>query len=198
MWFREICFPFARKIINKFLPEGFYYSCLTNVFLFVFLPPENKSEVDTVSDMIFYDKEYLYHETTVRVTYRDTDRMGYSYYGNYPTYFEIGRTEFLRELGLTYKQLEDDGYLLPISKMTIQYHKPALYDELLTVRTIYKKLHSVKVEFLHEIYNEKKELINTAGILLVFVSAETRRPVQAPEYYMKLLENEWKKLKPKV
>jgi acyl-CoA thioester hydrolase len=144
--------------------------------------------------MIYYDKEKLYHETKIRVRYADTDRMGYSYYGNYPTYFEVGRTEFLREMGFSYKALEDDGYLLPISKMSIQYHKPALYDELLTIRTIYKKMHSIKVEFEHEVYNEKGELINTASILLVFVSAKTRRPVQGPKYYMDMLDREWGRL----
>ena len=140
--------------------------------------------------LCFKDKK-LCHEVQIRVRYADTDRMGYSYYGNYPTYFEVARTEFLRELGLSYKQLEDDGYLLPIRKMSIEYLKPALYDELLTVRTYYKKLHSVKVEFYHEVYNEKNELINTAEIFLVFVNDKTRRPTQGPAYYLDLIKKYW-------
>jgi acyl-CoA thioester hydrolase len=141
--------------------------------------------------MLCFENDKLCHEVQIRVRYADTDRMGYSYYGNYPTYFEVARTEFLREMGFSYKQLEDDGYLLPIRKMSIEYLKPALYDELLTVRTYYQKVHSIKVEFRHEVYNEKGELINMADIFLVFVSAKTRRPVQAPAYYLDLIRKHW-------
>ena len=137
--------------------------------------------------MIIFKNNELSHETQIRVTYKDTDRMGYSYYGNYPTYYEIGRTEFLRELGLSYKQLEDDGFLLPIVKMNIKYIQPARYDELLTIKTRYKKLHSVKVEFEYEIYNEKKTLINKGYTLLAFVNVKTRKPTQAPKYYLDIM-----------
>ena len=142
--------------------------------------------------MIIYKNNELLHETQIRVTYKDTDRMGYSYYGNYPTYYEIGRTEFLRELDLTYKQLEDDGFLLPIVKMNIQYLKPARYDDLLTIKTYYKKLHSVKVEFEYEIFNSKQELINKGYTLLAFVNVETRKPTQAPQYYLDVMNKYFK------
>lgn len=144
--------------------------------------------------MIFLKDNRFYSETKIRVRYADTDRMGYSYYGNYPTYYEVGRTEFLRELGLSYKKLEDDGFLLPIASMDIKYLKPALYDDLLTVRTIYKKFHSIKVEFDYEIFNQKSELLNTGYTKLVFVSANTRKPTKAPQYYLDILNKYFSKL----
>ncbi|MBN2891979.1 MAG: acyl-CoA thioesterase [Bacteroidales bacterium] len=134
--------------------------------------------------MLVFKDGKIVHEVQIRVTYKDTDKMGYSYYGNYPTYFEIARTEFLRELGLSYKKLEDDGFLLPIANMSIKYLKPAKYDDLLTVRTSYKKLHSVKVEFEYEIFNQNGEILNQASTLLVFVDVNSRKPIRAPEYYM--------------
>ncbi len=137
--------------------------------------------------MIYTEKYWLAHESKVRVTYKDTDRMGYSYYGNYPTYYEIGRTEFLREMGLTYKKLEEDGYLLPIVKMIIEYIKPAVYDDLLTIKTIFKKIHQIKVEFDYEIFNSKSELINKGYTLLAFVDINSRKPVRAPQYYIDTL-----------
>lgn len=144
--------------------------------------------------MIFIKDGKFYHETQIRVTYKDTDRMGYSYYGNYPTYYEIGRTEFLRDANLTYKQLEDDGFLLPIVKMNINYLKPAKYDDLLTIRTIYKKLHSVKVEFEYEIYNQNGELLNKGETLLAFVDINTRKPKAAPKYYLDAMSKYFDKL----
>ncbi|HOK51714.1 MAG TPA: hotdog domain-containing protein, partial [Bacteroidales bacterium] len=74
-------------------------------------------------------------EIKVRVRYGETDRMGYAYYGYYPFYYEMGRTELLRNYGLTYKELEDSGTLLPVSRLEIHYIAPALYDEVLTIRT---------------------------------------------------------------
>jgi len=145
--------------------------------------------------MIFLKDGRLYHETQLRVRYAETDKMGYSYYGNYPTYYEVGRTEFLREIGLTYKSLEDDGYLLPIVSMSVKYLKPAVYDDLLTIRTYYKKIHSIKVEFDYEIYNQDNKLINTGTTLLAFVDINTRKPTQAPDIYLETLKKIWKKNK---
>ncbi len=143
--------------------------------------------------MLIFKDNKLIHETQVRVTYRDTDKMGYSYYGNYPTYYEIGRTEFIRELGITYKKLEDDGFLLPIIKMDIKYLAPAKYDDLLTVKTIYAELHSVKLEFNYEIYNQNQKLLNKGYTLLAFVNANTRKPTKAPDYYINTINRFLKK-----
>jgi acyl-CoA thioester hydrolase len=123
-------------------------------------------------------------EIKVRVRYGETDRMGYAYYGYYPFYYEMGRTELLRCYGLTYKELEDRGTLLPVSRLEIKYLAPALYDEVLTIRTTIPKKPSVKIIFNYEVFNEKNELINTATTELVFVDAVTRKPCRPPKYFM--------------
>ncbi len=93
------------------------------------------------------------HQTQVRVRYSETDQMGVVYHGNYVPYFEIGRVEWLRNLGLSYKIMEQNGVMLPVVTLNMNYKKPARYDDLLTVKTIFKKLSSVKIEFAYEIYN---------------------------------------------
>jgi len=123
-------------------------------------------------------------EIKVRVRYGETDRMGYAYYGYYPFYYEMGRTELLRSYGLTYKELEDSGTLLPVTRLEIKYLAPALYDEVLTIRTTIPKKPSVKIIFNYEVFNEKNELINTATTELVFVDAATRKPCRPPKYFM--------------
>ena len=133
--------------------------------------------------MIFVKDNKFYHETDIRIRYAETDKMGYSYYGNYPTFFEVGRTEFLREMGISYKELEDLGYMLPITSLSIKYLKPAIYDDLITVRTFLKYLHPIRVEFDYEIFNQKGELLTTGNTLLVFISSKTRRPTKAPDFY---------------
>jgi acyl-CoA thioester hydrolase len=93
-------------------------------------------------------------ETKVRVRYAETDRMGYCYYGNFAAYFEVARVEALRELGVTYKQLEDDGVILPVLDYQIRYFKPALYDEELRIETIFEKVEGARIHFSYITYNE--------------------------------------------
>jgi acyl-CoA thioester hydrolase len=123
-------------------------------------------------------------EIQVRVRYGETDRMGYAYYGYYPFYYEMGRTELLRFYGLTYKEMEDNGILLPVATLEIRYIAPALYDEVITVRTSIKEKPTVKIKFYYDIFNEQKELINSATTELVFVKADTRKPCRPPKYFM--------------
>jgi acyl-CoA thioester hydrolase len=122
-------------------------------------------------------------ETKVRVYYQDTDKMGVVYYGNYARYYEIGRTEMIRDLGFTYKQLEELGIMLPARSLNINYHKSAYYDDLLTVRTIVETIPQVKFPIKTEIYNEKGELINSGETVLVFFSSITNKPVAAPKFF---------------
>jgi len=123
-------------------------------------------------------------ETKIRVYYQDTDKMGVVYYGNYARYYEIGRTEMIRDLGFTYKQMEEMNILLPARSLKINYLKPACYDELLTIRTIVDTIPKVKFPIKTEIYNEKGELINSGEVVLVFYSALTNRPIAAPKFFM--------------
>jgi acyl-CoA thioester hydrolase len=123
-----------------------------------------------------------FHEFKVRVRYAETDQMGVVYHGNYAQYFEMGRVEWLRNLGLSYSKMEKEGIMLPVVSLTLNYKKPARYDDLLTVRTIFKKQQSVKIEFDYEIYSEQGELLTTGNSVLVFVDMKTGRPVLPPGY----------------
>lgn len=122
-------------------------------------------------------------ETKVRVYYQDTDKMGVVYYGNYARYYEIGRTEMIRELGFTYKQMEELNILLPARSLNINYIKSAYYDELLTIRTIVDTIPKVKFPIKTEIYNEKGELINYGETVLAFFNALTNKPMAAPAFF---------------
>ena len=123
-------------------------------------------------------------ETKIRVYYQDTDKMGVVYYGNYARYYEIGRTEMIRDLGYTYRQMEEQGIMLPARSLRINYLKSAYYDELLTVRTMVDTIPKVKFPIKTEIYNEKGELINSGETVLVFFNANTNKPMAAPQFFI--------------
>ena len=127
------------------------------------------------------------HQFTVRVRYAETDQMGVVYHGNYAQYFEMGRVEWLRNLGISYKWMEENDIMLPVVSLTMNYKKPARYDDELTVKTIFKNQTSVKIEFDYEIYNDKQELLTTGNSILVFVDMKTSRPTMPPEYVMEKL-----------
>ena len=124
-------------------------------------------------------KEYEYN---VRVRYSETDQMGVVYHGNYAQYFEMGRVEWLRNIGISYKRMEEDGIMLPVVSLNINYKKPARYDNLLRVKTIFKSQTTVKIEFDYEIYNEEEELLTIGKSILVFVNIKTGRPTVPTEY----------------
>lgn len=128
------------------------------------------------------------HQVEVRVRYSETDQMGVVYHGNYIPFFEIGRVEWLRDKGISYKTLEENGIALPIVSMTLNYKKSARYDDLLFVKTKFKKYSGVKIEFDCEIWNEQEELLTTAYFLLVFVDLKTGRPMVPPDYILDIVE----------
>lgn len=121
-------------------------------------------------------------ETKVRVRYGEIDQMGFVYYGNYPEYYEVGRTEALRSMGTSYRALEESGILMPVINLSIKYIKPGKYDDLLTIRTIVKEVPKTRMNFVYEIYNEAKELINVGETTLIFLSKERNRPVACPDW----------------
>jgi acyl-CoA thioester hydrolase len=123
-------------------------------------------------------------EIKIRVRYGETDRMGYLYYGHYAEYFEVGRTEMMRSLGFTYKSMEDNGIILPVRSMTVNFKNPAHYDDLLTVKTTLKFLPQVRLEFLYEIFNENGLLMCEGNTTLVFVDAVTKKVRKAPAHFM--------------
>ena len=122
-------------------------------------------------------------ETTLRVRYAETDQMGYVYYGNYAQYYEVGRVEALRELGFSYKDMEEKGIMLPALELNINYKKPAFYDDEITIVTTIKEIPSVRITFDYECYNSNKELLNTGKVTLVFIDKKTNKPCQPPTWF---------------
>ena len=124
----------------------------------------------------------------VRVRYSETDKMGYVYYGNYAAYFEVARVELLRSLGVSYKDLEDDGVMLPVLDFSIKYYKPAYYDEELTIKVKINELPRIRVEFTYQTYNANGLLLNEAKTTLVFVDIKSGKPQLIPDDMKKVFE----------
>ena len=130
------------------------------------------------------------HKVEVRVRYGETDQMGVVYHGSYVPYFEIGRVEWLRNKGVSYKDMEQNGIALPIVSMHLNYKKPAKYDDLLTIHTKLKSYSGVKIEFDCEIRNENEELLTTAHFILVFVDVNSGKPTTPPQYILDIINAE--------
>jgi len=128
-------------------------------------------------------------EIQIRVRYGETDQMGVVYHGNYALYLEMGRIEWLRKLGISYKSMEENGIMLPVVSLNINYKKSVGYDDLITVKTTIKKLPTVKIEFDYEIINEKGEIVTTASSILVFMDSKTKKPIKAPQYILDIIED---------
>jgi acyl-CoA thioester hydrolase len=123
------------------------------------------------------------HEFKKRVRYGETDQMGYLYYGNYAQYYEIGRVEMLRSLGLTYKAMEEEhGILMPVVSMQQRFVRPARYDELITIRTSLRQLPGKFIVFHMELFNEAGKLVNGGTVKLCFVEAQSGKTVPTPEH----------------
>jgi acyl-CoA thioester hydrolase len=127
------------------------------------------------------------HSTKIRVRYGETDQMGYMYYGNYAQYYEVGRVEMLRSLGMSYSSMEADGIMMPVLELKCKYIKPALYDQEITVKTVIKTLPGIRIFFEYELYNENEELINIGATTLVFVDMKKNKPTNPPENFMEKL-----------
>ncbi|PLX16790.1 MAG: thioesterase [Marinilabiliales bacterium] len=120
-------------------------------------------------------------EAKIRVRYGETDKMGYVYYGVYPLYYEVGRTELMRTFDYPYKKIEDMGIMLPVISLDVKYYQAAKYDDLLTIKTTLKELPSARITFYYEVLNEEGVLLNEGSTSLVFVDEETRKPKRAPK-----------------
>jgi acyl-CoA thioester hydrolase len=129
------------------------------------------------------------HQIQLRVRYSETDQMGVVYHGNYAPYFEMGRVEWLRNIGISYKWMEETGIMLPVVSLTMNYKKPAKYDDELTVTTIFKSQTSVKIEFEYEIHNQNQDLLTIGHSVLVFVDMKSGRPIAPPSYIIYKLKD---------
>jgi acyl-CoA thioester hydrolase len=126
----------------------------------------------------------LSHTLKLRSRYAETDQMGYVYYGNYLQYFEVARTEMIRTFGLTYAELESNGVMLPVVHAAVDYKEPLLYDEPFCIQTYMFKEPGVKLDTWYKITDESGERLKAVGhVILVFMDANTRRPVRAPQYF---------------
>ncbi|MEM6893405.1 MAG: thioesterase family protein [Bacteroidota bacterium] len=123
-----------------------------------------------------------------RVRYGETDQMGVVYHGNYAQYLEMGRVEWLRALGITYRSMEENGIMLPVISLQMNFKQSALYDDLLTVETRLVKTPSVKIEFDYTIRNEADVVLVEANTVLAFMDKKNKRPIRCPEYILSKLE----------
>lgn len=120
-------------------------------------------------------------ETKVRVRYAETDQMGVVYHANYFQYFEVARAESIRNLGFTYADMERMNIMMPIVEVNCKYIRPALYDDLLTVKVILRELpKDHKILFQHEIFNEKNELLATGSVFLYFMTIHPQAKIKMP------------------
>ena len=122
-----------------------------------------------------------------RIRYAETDQMGVVYYGNYAQYLEMGRVEWLRAFGISYKSMEEKGIMLPVISLHLNFRKSATYDDLITVVTKLRKKPGVRIEFDYEIFNESEELLVEGNTVLAFINMKTKRPVMCPEYLLEKL-----------
>jgi acyl-CoA thioester hydrolase len=134
----------------------------------------------------------LTFETIIRVRYAETDQMGYVYYGNYATYYEVARVEMLRSIGQAYRSLEKNGIMMPVTELQTNFLKPIFYDEQITVRVRMEKPPTVRIRFDYELFNENGDLANTGHTKLVFVDMEKNRPCPPPREFSTKLETFFK------
>ena len=128
------------------------------------------------------------HSIQLRVRYAETDKMGYVYYGNYATYFEVARVETMRAFGISYKTLEDDGIMMPVLDYKSKYVRPAKYDDLLTITIFIKSMPTARILFEYEVKNEEGVLLNVAETTLVFVDMKTGKPCVVPPNFKSMLQ----------
>jgi acyl-CoA thioester hydrolase len=128
-------------------------------------------------------------ETKLRVRYGETDQMGYAYYGIYAQYYEVGRVEAMRVVGFSYKTVEERGVLMPVTEFSINYKKPAYYDDEITIITTLKEMPSgLRLPFEYECYNSVGELLNTGKVTLVCLDKATNKICKIPNWLLSAFE----------
>ena len=134
----------------------------------------------------------LIYQYQLRVMYGDTDQMGHVYYANYGYYYEQARAEAIRSVGISYKEIEASGVIMPITRMNVRYIQPAVYDELLTIKTYVPHLPNRIMVFNYEIYNEAHALINEGETHLAFIDSVSRKIKSAPAILLEKLKAYYK------
>jgi acyl-CoA thioester hydrolase len=135
----------------------------------------------------------LIHKTLLRVRYAETDQMQYAYYGKYLEYFEVGRAELMREHGLTYKNIEKNGYQMPVYETFVRYKNPAFYDELLEIETRIDEFPNTKVHIEHIIRSKERDVIIVEGYVeLVFINTSNKKLSRPPDFFNKAIQHHFK------
>ena len=127
------------------------------------------------------------HSTKLRVAYGHTDKMGFLFHGHYPHFFSIARTEAIRSLGMSYKQLEDNGIIMPVSKLQMNFIRPASYDDILKIDTIVRNLEKDKISFHYNVFKEDERICTRATAQLAFMDMKTKQRIDMPDQLMKKL-----------
>lgn len=127
------------------------------------------------------------HSTFVKVRYAETDQMGVVYHGNYAQYLELGRIDWLNQLGISYKWMEDNGVILPVYNLSINYKKSATFDDQLRIVTELRQTPSVRIIFDYKIYNQNDDLLTVASTELIFINKDSNRPMKCPSYILEKL-----------
>lgn len=130
----------------------------------------------------------LTHQATYRVIYGDTDNMGFAYYGNYMRWFEIGRTEMFRAMGLTYKSIESRGIFLPVSEVQCKFHRPAKYDDMLIIETTLDKSVRAGIKFDYRIFSEESQETIAQGYTKHACMSPEGRVVRPPKFLVALIQ----------
>lgn len=128
-------------------------------------------------------------EIEIRVRYAETDQMGVVHHGNYALYLEMARIEWLRKLGISYKNMEENGIGLPVVSLSINFKKSAFYDDVIKVKTQLKKQPTALVNFDYILTNQNDDLLCTAEVVLAFMDMKTKRPTRPPKYFLEALKN---------
>ncbi|MEX0845720.1 MAG: thioesterase family protein [Balneolaceae bacterium] len=130
---------------------------------------------------------------SLRSRYGETDRMGYVYYGRYLEYFEVARTEMIRSHGLSYRELEESGVMLPVIHSEIEYKAPILYDEEMFVKVMVFDVPAVRLQTFYEVTTPDSDSIHVYGeVSLCFMDAESRKPCRAPKSFIDGMQNKLK------
>ncbi len=129
------------------------------------------------------------HVSSIRVRYADTDQMKYAYYGKFFEYFEQGRSDLLRGIGLPYPQIEEMGFQLPVIEAHASYKKAARYDDLLNVITYLREVPVARVRLDYEVFKEGDEELLAEGYTIhTFVNSATGKPSRAPAQFLEVIE----------
>jgi acyl-CoA thioester hydrolase len=128
-----------------------------------------------------------WHTTDIRIRYKDTDRMGVVYYGNYFTFFEIGRSEYMRELGFPYSRLESEGYSLVVTEASAKYHANVGYDSLIRVKTAITELRKVRLRFDYEVISENNVRLVSGHTIHACLNSN-QKLVKIPHVMMRIME----------